>query len=165
MSLRPEPGIINHKLEDYLVDYDAVNALFDAFNGFKVLTGSPPERTVFISPRSENDLQQRHCRIAGDSLGLAVLLLLLQDAAGLDIGVKKICAATGALDVQKEKVLCRQVGHLEAKIECLESAGVDVLYCPVQVGAPTNIYKSVLVKRISAITQDLKFPYFRMEFA
>ena len=165
MSLSPEHGVTNHRLEDYLVDSDAVNALFDAFNGFTVLTGSPPERTVFISPKSEKDLQQRNCRIAGDSLGLAVLMFLLQDAAGLDFGVKKICAATGALDVQKEKVLCRQVGHLEEKIECLEGADVDVLYCPIQFDAPINRCKSVLVRRISAITQDLKFPYFRMEFA
>ena len=165
VGLSPEPGITNHRLEDYLIDADAVNALFDAFHGFTVLTGSLPERTVYISSRSEKDLEQCQCRIAGDSLGLAVLLLLLQDAADLNIGVKKVCAATGALVVRKDKVLCREVGHLGAKLQCLDRANVDVLYCPIQVDAPISRYNSVSVKQVSAITQDLKFPYFRMEFA
>ena len=165
VSVRAVPGVVNHRLEDHLVDCDAVNALFDAFNGFTVLTGSAPKRNVYIDAKSKKELEQRQCLIAGDSLGLAVLILLLQDATDFDIGAKKVCAATGALSVQKDKVVCREVGHLEAKIECLEDADVDVLYCPVQAEAPISKYKGLLVKRISAIKQDLKFPYFRMEFA
>ena len=165
ISCIPEPGIRNNRLEDFLVDADAVNAVFEAFTAFAALTGTLPDKELYISSSSAIELERRQCRIAGDSMGLAVLMLLLQDATGFKFSIKKACAATGALVVEKDKVLCRQVGHLGAKLECLEFSEVDILYCPAQVDAPNDRYKSVLVKQISAIKQDLNSPYFQMEFA
>lgn len=160
-----EVGTSSIKLEDYLIDTDAVNALFDAFVAFTVLTGAKPSKVPYVSLSSAVDLEWRKMRIAGDSLGLGVLILLLQDAAGVEPNAGTVCAATGALDVRRDRVLCRQVGHLEAKLEGLEKAGVDILYCSAQGDAPVKSYRSVLVKQVSAITQRSNTPYFRMEFA
>jgi len=163
--LNSETGFSNNKLEDFLVDADAVNAVFDALTGFSILTGVQPKRDVFISPSSAIDLDKRRCRIAGDSLGLAVLMLLLKDWARDSFSRKKVCAASGALVIDKDKVLCRQVGHLGEKLECVDGANVNVFYCPAQVDAPVNSFNCVTVKQLSAITQLSNFPYFRMEFA
>ena len=84
---------------------------------------------------------------------------------GVEPNAGTVCAATGALDVRRDRVLCRQVGHLEAKLEGLEKAGVDILFCSAQGDAPVKSYRSVLVKQVSAITQRSNNPYFRMEFA
>ena len=63
-------------MEDFLIDEDAVGALYDAFTAFLVLTGVTAKKVLCVDPKSAAELKAKNIYIAGDSLGLGVLLLL-----------------------------------------------------------------------------------------
>ena len=154
ITLCSNPNIHDKRLEDFLIDKDAVNGLFDAFTAFFILTGAAAKKVVCVDPKSATELEARDIYIAGDSLGLGILLLLLGDAAGECLEIGKARAATGALKVQSNVVVCREVGDLGSKVKGAEDAGVDIMYCPVQADAPALSDTGMLIKPLSLITKD-----------
>lgn len=152
------------KLEEFLIDADAVNALYDALKAFAIITGKKPKHVPFVSDVSAKELERQKIGIAGDSLGLGVLILLLQNSFSSCFSPGKVHAASGAIECRGNKVSCRQVGRMESKLDGLEKAGVDVFYCSAQSDAPKNSYRGISVKQLSGITQAAFAPYFQMEF-
>lgn len=154
ITLRENPGKHDKRLEDFLIDEDAVNALYDAFAAFLVLTGMTAKKILCVDPKSAAELKARNIYIAGDSLGLGALMLLLRDFAGGRSGSRAVYAATGALTVRSTTVLCREVGKLGAKAHSAANAGVDVMYCPVQSDCPSERQGDMAIKQLSVITRD-----------
>lgn len=153
-TLLTNPGKQDKRLEDFLIDEDAVGALYDAFAAFLVLTGMTAEKVPCVEPKSAAELTAKNIFIAGDSLGLGVLLLLLRDIACGRSGSPAVCAATGALTVLASTVVCREVGMLSAKVQSAASAGIDVMYCPVQANVPAVSHTGMLIKPLSVVTRD-----------
>lgn len=158
-------GSVKHKdkLENFLIDADAVNALFDALTAFVILTGESVSRTLCVTPQSAAQLKSRNMYIAGDSLGLGVLLVLLEEASGNVFSNGEVCAATGALNVQSEEILCREVAKLDIKVACAAESGADIMYCPAQVDAPSERFRGTLVKQVATIIKDTNVKW-RMKF-
>ena len=154
ITLRENPGKHDKRLEDFLIDEDAVNALHDALAAFLVLTGVTVKKVLCVDPKSVAELKARNIYIAGDSLGLGALLLLLRDVAGGRNGSRVVYAATGALTVRSTTVLCREVGKLGAKVQSAANAGVDVMYCPAQDDVPPQGLLGMSIKPLSVITKD-----------
>jgi len=154
ITLRTNPGKQDKRLEDFLIDEDAVGALYDAFTAFLVLTGVTAKKVLCVDPKSAAELKAKNIYIAGDSLGLGVLLLLLEDVAFGRRGSREICAATGALTVRSTTVLCREVGKLGAKVQSAASAGVNVMYCPAQADCPSERQADMAIKQLSVIARD-----------
>ena len=150
VGLSSAPGHASNKLEDFLADCDAVNALYDAFTAFFILTGEMPTREPYLAPGSAELLSVSNTRIVGDSLGLGVLLLLL-NTGGQEFDVGGISAATGALDVRCDKIMCRPVDQLTAKLDAAVRQGVSTVFCPRQFDAPSHSYRGLLVRQVSQI--------------
>ena len=143
------------KLEDFLVDRDAVNALFDAYAAFYILTGETAAKAPHVTSESVDELKARNMNIAGDSLGLGVLLLLLNDVAGSSTAETEVSVATGALDVRSDRVVCRKVDQLRVKLDGAVRAGADLFYCPAQSDAPVDGYRGTLIRQVLAISTDV----------
>ena len=154
ITLRSSPGKHEDRLEDFLIDDDAVNGLFDAFTAFLILTGKTAKKVPCVDPASAAELKAQNIFIAGDSLGLGILLLLLSDTAYGPRLSRKVCAATGALNVRPDMVVCREVGKLGTKVHSAANAGVDVMYCPVQDDVPPEGLLGMSIKPLSVITKD-----------
>lgn len=150
VGLSSAPGNASSKLEDFLADCDAVNALYDAFAAFFILTGAMPTREPCLAPASAELLSASNTRIVGDSLGLGVLLLLLTNGEQ-DFDKGGTSAATGALDVRRDKIVCRPVDQLRAKLDAAVRQGVSTIFCPKQFDAPSHSYRGLFVRQVSQI--------------
>jgi hypothetical protein len=164
ITLRARPGKQGNRLEEFLIDNDAVNALYDAFTAFFILTGTVTNKVPCLHPKSAAALKARDMYIGGDSLGLGILLLLLGEAVGVRPSSSTVYAATGALTLRLDSVECREVGKLGTKVESAATAGVDVMYCPIQDDVPAGSHKGMLIKQVSVINKD-EFCDFRMKVA